>query len=77
MLLLPFAGDPAAGPVLALASTLAGNFLIVGSGASIVVVDAAGRHRVVIDWPRRARTGLPVTATRLAPAALWLFCGGS
>ena len=42
MLLLPHATHPLAGPVLALASsTLAGNLLIVGSIANIIVVDQA------------------------------------
>src|SRR5512143_615520 len=40
MLLLPLASHPLAGPLLALVSTLAGNLLIVGSIANIIVVDA-------------------------------------
>src|SRR5207249_3870555 len=44
MLLLPLATHPMAGTLLALASTLAGNLLIVGSIANIIVVDAAERR---------------------------------
>ena len=55
MLLLPVASHPAAGPLLALASTLAGNLLIVGSIANIIVVDSRG---IRIDWRRHARTGV-------------------
>jgi Na+/H+ antiporter NhaD/arsenite permease-like protein len=40
MLLLPSATHPQAGPILALASTLAGNLMIVGSIANIIVVTA-------------------------------------
>jgi Na+/H+ antiporter NhaD/arsenite permease-like protein len=73
MLLLDFASHPMAGPILALSSTMAGNLLIVGSIANIIVVDMAGRHGVVIDWRRHARAGVPVTVVTLAITALWLF----
>jgi Na+/H+ antiporter NhaD/arsenite permease-like protein len=69
MLLLPLATDPLAGPILALASTLAGNLLIVGSIANIIVVDAAAKHGVRIDWRTHARIGIPVTIATLAIAA--------
>lgn len=80
MLLLPMAGsagDPAGvGLVLALVSTLAGNLLVVGSIANIIVVDAARRQGVTIDWRRHARTGVPVTLATLAIAAGWLAWRG-
>ena len=72
MLLLPAATHPLAGPVLALASTLAGNLLIVGSIANIIVVDQAARLGVRISWREHARTGIPVTLATLAIAAAWL-----
>jgi Na+/H+ antiporter NhaD/arsenite permease-like protein len=72
MLLLPLATHPLAGPVLALASTLAGNLLIVGSIANMIVVEAAARRGVDINWRRHARTGVPVTLATLAIAAAWL-----
>jgi Na+/H+ antiporter NhaD/arsenite permease-like protein len=59
--------------MLALASTLAGNLLIVGSIANIIVVDAAGRRGVHIDWKRHARTGVPVTLATMAIAWAWLW----
>ncbi len=71
MLLLPAATEPLSGPMLALASTLAGNLLIVGSIANIIVVDAARRHGIAIDWRRHLRTGLPVTLVTLAITAAW------
>ena len=73
LLLLPAASHPLAGPVLALASTLAGNLLIVGSIANIIVVDQAARLGIPIDWREHARIGVPVTLTTLAVAALWLW----
>lgn len=74
MLLLPLATHPMAGPLLAIASTFAGNLLIVGSIANIIVVDAAARRGVRIDWHRHARVGVPVTLATLAisGAYLWL-----
>ena len=72
MLLLPAATHPLAGPVLALASTLAGNLLIVGSIANIIVVDQAARLGVRITWREHARVGVPVTLLTLAVAAVWL-----
>jgi len=71
MLLLPAATEPFSGPMLALVSTLAGNLLIVGSIANIIVVDAARRRGVEIDWRRHALTGVPVTLASLAVAGAW------
>jgi Na+/H+ antiporter NhaD/arsenite permease-like protein len=73
MLLLPLATHPIAGTLLALASTLAGNLFIVGSIANIIVVDAAGRRGVHIDWRRHARVGVPVTFATLAIAGAYLW----
>jgi Na+/H+ antiporter NhaD/arsenite permease-like protein len=72
MLLLPQATRPLAGPLLALASTLAGNLIIVGSVANIIVVDQAARLGVRIGWRQHARVGVPVTLATLAIAAGWL-----
>jgi Na+/H+ antiporter NhaD/arsenite permease-like protein len=73
MLLLPAARHELGGPVLALSSTLAGNLLIVGSIANIIVVDQARRFGVTIDWRTHARVGVPVTLGTLALAGLWLW----
>jgi Na+/H+ antiporter NhaD/arsenite permease-like protein len=73
MLLLPAAAHPKAGAILALASTLAGNLLIVGSIANIIVVDVAGRQGIRIGWREHARVGVPVTLLTLGVAALWLW----
>ncbi len=73
MLLLPVAAHALAGPTLALVSTLAGNLLIVGSIANIIVVNVAARRGIRIDWRRHARVGVPVTLATLAicAASLW------
>lgn len=73
MLLLPAAKGPLAGPILALASTLAGNLFIVGSIANIIVIDQAGQLGVKIGWRDHARVGMPVTVLTLALTAGWLW----
>ncbi|MDZ7858122.1 anion transporter [Sphaerotilus sp.] len=75
MVLMPLAntgsGDHV-GVTLALVSTMAGNLLIVGSIANLIVVDAARRCGIVIDWRRHARTGAPVAVVTLGIVAGWL-----
>ena len=73
MLLLQAARPPFGGPLLALVSTLAGNLFIVGSIANIIVVDAAGRRGVQIDWRTHAKIGVPVTLITFAVAGLYLW----
>ena len=65
MLLLPVATHPLAGLILALASTLAGNLLLVGSIANLIVADAALRQGLRLDWRMHARVGIPVTLATL------------
>jgi Na+/H+ antiporter NhaD/arsenite permease-like protein len=72
MLLIPVVHHPLGGVMLALVSTLAGNLLIVGSIANIIVVDAAARRGVAIDWKRHARVGVPVTIATLAISGVYL-----
>jgi Na+/H+ antiporter NhaD/arsenite permease-like protein len=78
MLLLPVAeGLPPAqaadvGLLLALVSTLAGNLFIVGSIANLIVVDAAARCGIGIDWRQHLRVGAPVTLLSLVVTGAWL-----
>ncbi|MBK8178241.1 MAG: anion transporter [Planctomycetes bacterium] len=73
MLLLPAAEHPQAGAILALSSTLAGNFLLVGSIANLIVVEQAARLGIRIGWREHARVGVPIGAATLGLAALWLW----
>ena len=78
MLLLPHlggAGEGAAqqsGVLLALASTFAGNLLLVGSIANLIVVDLADKAGIRIDWRQHARTGVPVTLATLLLLWGWM-----
>ena len=78
MLLLPHVQgqDPAAvGLTLALVSTFAGNLLLVGSVANLIVADLAAQQGIAIDWRAHARIGIPVTLLTLAVVAGWLRWG--
>ncbi len=73
MLLLPTSTHALAGPVLGLSSTLAGNLLLVGSIANLIVVEQAAQLGVRVSWRAHARVGVPVTLLTLALAAAWLL----
>jgi Na+/H+ antiporter NhaD/arsenite permease-like protein len=74
MLLLPFARIHESAPAaLALSSTLAGNLLLIGSIANLIVLDQAKRMGVSISWKEHAKVGVPVTVFSLALAAMWLW----
>ena len=77
MLLLPAAEHPRAGAVLALSTTLAGNLLLVGSIANLIVVQTAQRLGVAPrarSWTaEHLRTGLPIALVTLGIAAGWLW----
>jgi Na+/H+ antiporter NhaD/arsenite permease-like protein len=76
ILMLPFVGrEPVTGYALALASTFAGNAVLVGSIANLIVAEQAERLGVRITFRDHFRLGLPVTLISLALAvaamALW------
>ena len=62
---------PETGTLLALASTFAGNLIVVGSLANIIVVSVARRHDIEITVGRHARIGIPVTIVSLVVLMLW------
>ncbi|MDD3935724.1 anion transporter [Rhodoferax sp.] len=72
MLLLPHLSGSDAGVTLALVSTLAGNLLLTGSIANLIVVDLAQKSGVAIDWRMHARVGVPVTLLTLGLLWGWL-----
>lgn len=72
MLLLPHLQGFEAGLLLALVSTFAGNLLLVGSIANLIVADLAAREGIVIDWRSHAALGVPVTLGTLAVLGAWI-----
>ena len=61
---------------MAALSTLAGNLLIVGSLANIIVVERAAAEGVHIGFRDYFRIGLPVTIATLALGSAWLAITG-
>lgn len=77
MLLLPHLGASAseAGVMLALVSTFAGNLLLVGSIANLIVADLAAKQGITLHWKQHAQTGIPVTLVTLAVVWGWMRWG--
>jgi Na+/H+ antiporter NhaD/arsenite permease-like protein len=59
--------------VIAMASTLAGNFTVLGSIANLIVVEKAARRGIVISFWDYFRVGAPLTLLTLATGTLWLM----
>ncbi|MFO1127951.1 MAG: SLC13 family permease [Rhodospirillales bacterium] len=57
---------------LAVLSTLAGNLLVVGSLANIIVVERARQSDVALGFAEHARCGVPMTLLSIAGAVAWL-----
>ena len=58
--------------LVAMASTLAGNFTVLGSIANLIVVEQAARRGVEIGFWTYFRVGAPLTALSIAAGTLWL-----
>ncbi len=78
VLLLATLGDFTPGGLYALAvlSTLAGNLLIVGSMANIIVVERAQQSGVTLGFADHARCGIPMTLISFAVALGWFALVG-
>jgi Na+/H+ antiporter NhaD/arsenite permease-like protein len=77
LLLRPFvatlADQDRAWLVVAMASTLAGNFTVLGSIANLIVVEKAARRGIVIGFWDYFRVGAPLTLLTLACGTFWLM----
>ncbi|MCB2148911.1 MAG: anion transporter [Deltaproteobacteria bacterium] len=73
MLLIPFMDplNPQQWYTLALASTFAGNLLVLGSIANLIVIEQAFRLGVVISFREHARVGVPVALISLIVLVGW------
>ena len=56
-----------------MASTLAGNFTVIGSIANLIVVQKAASMGVTISFRDYFRVGAPLTIVTLAIGTLWLW----
>jgi len=59
--------------VLALSSTFAGNLIIIGSIANLIVIEQARKFRIEISFKEHARVGIPVTLFSLLVLVLLLY----
>lgn len=59
--------------VIAMASTLAGNFTMLGSIANLIVVQKAAERGVVITFWDYFRVGAPLTVITLVIGTLWMW----
>jgi Na+/H+ antiporter NhaD/arsenite permease-like protein len=66
------ADEPRAWLVIAMSSTLAGNFTLVGSVANLIVAERARRAGIEISFLAYCRAGIPLTLLTLALGAWWL-----
>lgn len=61
---------------LAISSTFAGNMLLIGSIANLIVVEQAEAMGVPITLSEHARIGIPITCISLAALLLWIRVTG-
>jgi Na+/H+ antiporter NhaD/arsenite permease-like protein len=69
----PLANHDTAWLTIAMASTLAGNFTIVGSIANLIVVQKAAARGVAIGFWDYFRVGAPLTVITLVIGTIWLW----
>jgi Na+/H+ antiporter NhaD/arsenite permease-like protein len=58
---------------VAMASTLAGNFTVIGSIANLIVVQRARASGIEIGFWDHLKVGAPLTALTLTLGTLWLW----
>jgi Na+/H+ antiporter NhaD/arsenite permease-like protein len=68
--------SPGALQALALTTTFAGNFFLVGSIANLIVAERAAAAGGRFGFADHARAGIPITLVTLALAAGWLSLTG-
>lgn len=78
LLLMQVWPSPPEGALYALAvlSTLAGNLLLLGSLANLIVVERAAASGITLSFADHARCGVPMTLASLALAIGWLWLLG-
>jgi Na+/H+ antiporter NhaD/arsenite permease-like protein len=65
--------SPAALYALALLSTFAGNLLLIGSLANLIVAERARQEGVALTFVDHLRAGVPMTAVTFVLAFAWLW----
>jgi Na+/H+ antiporter NhaD/arsenite permease-like protein len=65
--------DPAPWYVLAVSSTFAGNLILIGSIANLIVAEQAARFGIRISFREHAKSGIPATLLSMAVLLIWAF----
>ncbi len=75
MLLIHFLdpGNPIQCYVLAVSSTFAGNLIVIGSIANLIVIEQARNCGIEISFKRHAAVGIPVTILSLTILIGWIY----
>lgn len=75
MLLIQFLDrvNPVPWYALAVSSTFAGNLIVIGSIANLIVIEQAKRYGVEISFGEHARSGIPVTLLSLVVLIGWIY----
>lgn len=73
MLLIPFVQNNFGAALLAVSSTFAGNFLLIGSIANLIVAQEAAKQNVPFPWKKHFVLGAPITLFTLLVSALWAY----
>ncbi len=78
MLLIQFLDqtNPVPWYALAVSSTFAGNLIVIGSIANLIVIEQAKRYHVEITFREHARIGIPVTLLSLMILVGWIYGWG-
>jgi len=76
MLLLPYATDQLAGPLIVLSSGLSSNMILIGSLANIIVVDAAASRGLKIGFWDFVKVGLPASLISMVIGFVWVLLVG-
>lgn len=62
--------------LLAMGSTLAGNFTLLGSIANLIVVEKAAEYHIRVGFGSYLQVGAPLTLTMLVVGTLWVLAFG-
>jgi Na+/H+ antiporter NhaD/arsenite permease-like protein len=57
---------------LAMASTLAGNFTLLGSAATLIVAEVAASRNVKLSFSAYLKAGIPITILTMVVGIVWL-----
>lgn len=75
MLLIKFLdkSNPSEWYILAVSSTFAGNLILIGSIANLIVVEQASKFGITISFKDHAKTGVPATILSIIVLVFWAY----